>query len=92
LLGIEDDTGSIDVGKCADLLIHDQSPLEDFKLLFGTGAMRLNDETASVEWQRCLRYTIKGGVVYDTAELLADVRALVKDSWAGDPEAPADVR
>jgi imidazolonepropionase-like amidohydrolase len=34
LLGIEDETGSVDVGKRADLLIHDKSPLEDFKLLF----------------------------------------------------------
>jgi len=86
LLGIDDDTGSIDVQKRADLLIHDQNPLTDFKLLFGTGAMRLNDDTAKVEWQRCLRTTIKSGVVYDTAELLADVRKMVKDSWAEDPD------
>ncbi|MEN5161494.1 amidohydrolase family protein [Achromobacter spanius] len=86
LLGIDDDTGSIDVQKRADLLIHDQNPLTDFKLLFGTGAMRLNDDTAKVEWKRCLQTTIKSGVVYDTAQLLADVRAMVRDSWADDPD------
>ncbi|MCY1366759.1 hypothetical protein D9M69_536650 [compost metagenome] len=86
LLGIDDDTGSIDVQKRADLLIHNQNPLTDFKLLFGTGAMRLNDETAQVEWQRCLETTIKSGVVYDTAELLADVRGMVQGSWADDPD------
>ncbi|HUB46090.1 MAG TPA: amidohydrolase family protein [Acetobacteraceae bacterium] len=86
LLGIGDETGSVEVGKAADLLIHDHNPLSDFKLLYGTGAMRLNDETRRVEWHRGLRYTIKGGVVYDVAELLADVRALVEKSYAEAPE------
>jgi imidazolonepropionase-like amidohydrolase len=92
LLGIEDDAGSVDVGKRADLLVHDQNPLEDFKLLFGTGAMRLNDDTGKVEWQRSLKWTIKGGVVYDAAQLLADVRELVKGSWEGDPDGPPHAR
>jgi hypothetical protein len=46
--------------------------------------MRLNDETNKVEWHRGLKYTIKDGVIYDTEELLADVRALVKASWESD--------
>ena len=71
-------------GKRADLLVHDHNPLQDFKLLYGTGAMRLNEADNSVEWHRALRYTIKDGVVYDTAELLADVRELVRESWAED--------
>lgn len=82
LLGIEADCGSVEVGKRADLLVHDQNPLEDFKLLYGTGAMRLNDDTQSVEWQRALRHTIAGGICYDTAELLADVRTMVAASHA----------
>ena len=92
LLGVEDDAGSVDVGKRADLLVHDQNPLEDFKLLFGTGAMRLNDTTGKVEWQRSLKWTIKGGVVYDTEQLLADVREMVKGSWEGDPDGPPHAR
>jgi imidazolonepropionase len=77
LVGLADEIGSVDVGKKADLLIHDHNPLEDFKMLYGTGAMRLNDATGKVEWQRALALTIKDGVVYDTAELLADVRRIV---------------
>ena len=89
LLGIEDDTGSIDLGKRADLLVHHCNPLEDFKLLYGTGAMRLNDDTGEVEWRRSLQYTIRSGIVYDTEELLADVRAMVDASWEdGDDERP----
>jgi imidazolonepropionase len=92
LLGVDGDTGTVDVGRRADLLVHDQNPLEDFKLLYGTGAMRLNDETGQVEWKRSLRHTIKGGVVYDTEQLLADVRELVKGSWEGDPDGPPHAR
>jgi imidazolonepropionase len=46
--------------------------------------MRFNDATNAVEWHRGLKYTIKDGIIYDTEELLADVRALVKASWESD--------
>ena len=36
------------------------------------------------EWHRALRYTIKDGVIYDTEELLADVRELVARSFGED--------
>ncbi len=88
LLDLEDEVGSIEVGKAADLLVHDQNPLADFKLLYATGAMRLNQETNTVEWPRALRYTIRNGVVYDVEELLADIRAMVADSRAASPELP----
>ena len=78
LLGLEGEIGIVDVGYCADLLIHDNNPLADFKTLYGTGAMRLDDADGTVGWTRALRFTIRGGVVYDTAELLADVRDIVK--------------
>lgn len=86
LVGLSDEIGSVEVGKRADLLVHEHNPLSDFKLLYGTGAMRLNDDTRQVEWHRALRYTIKGGVIYDVDELLADVRSLVAQSYADAPE------
>ncbi len=87
LVGLADEIGSIEIGKRADLLVHDHNPLTDFKLLYGTGAMRLNDATRQTEWHRALRYTIKDGVIYDTGELLADVRELVAKSFAEEPAA-----
>nr|WP_210324146.1 amidohydrolase family protein [Azorhizobium oxalatiphilum] len=77
LLGIADDTGSLEIGKRADILIHRSNPLNDFKLLYGTGAVRLNDETQAVQWERSLETIVKGGLIYDPAELLADVEAMV---------------
>ncbi len=78
LLGLQDEIGVIDIGRAADLLVHDANPLADFKLLYGTGAMRLNEETADTDWSSVLRYTIRDGVIYDVAELLADVREMVR--------------
>ena len=83
LCGLDEEIGSLEVGKRADILIHDVNPLTDFKLLYGTGALRLNEERNTGEYVRGLRTTIADGVVYDTAELLADVRALVAESWEG---------
>ncbi|WP_260929473.1 amidohydrolase family protein [Novosphingobium sp. 9] len=78
LMGLGDEIGVIDVGRVADLLVHDVNPLADFKQLYGTGAMRLDDENGGgTVWQRALRYTIREGLVYDVAELLADVRDMV---------------
>ncbi|MEC7760638.1 MAG: amidohydrolase family protein [Pseudomonadota bacterium] len=86
LLGVGDHTGTIAPGMDADILVHDHDPLEDLKYLYGTGAMRLNDDTRKTEWHRGIKYTIKGGVIYDVAELLSDVRDMVRDSFEGAEE------
>ena len=77
LLGIDGDTGSVEIGKSADLLVLDENPLDDFKLFYGTGALRLNDDTGKPEWRRALRHTVRAGLVFDVEELLADIRAMV---------------
>jgi len=83
LMGLTEETGTVATGKCADLLVHQENPLEDLKYLYGTGALRLNDDKGRTEWRRGLQYTIRNGVVYDPAELLADVREIVARSWDG---------
>jgi imidazolonepropionase-like amidohydrolase len=77
LLGIDSDTGSIQVGKKADLIIVDENPLANFKVLYGTGHRKLNRETGAMEVTGGIRYTIKDGIVFDAKRLLADVRELV---------------
>lgn len=70
--------GSIQVGKKADMIIVDENPIHNMKVLYGTGAIKLNDETQQVERVGGVRWTIKDGVVYDAFKLRADVRQMVR--------------
>jgi imidazolonepropionase-like amidohydrolase len=70
--------GIIRPGLLADMVIVDQNPLQNFKVLYGTGAVKLNDETGKVERVGGIKYTIKDGIVYDSKKLLADVAAMVE--------------
>lgn len=70
--------GIVRPGLLADLIIVDQNPLQNFKVLFGTGAVRLNDQTGKPERVGGVRYTIKDGIVYDAKQLLADVAEMVR--------------
>ncbi|CAN5708189.1 hypothetical protein BH09PSE5_BH09PSE5_36710 [soil metagenome] len=82
LLGVDHEVGTIEVGKYADLLVHRMNPLDEFKGLYGTGAIRLNDDTRQVERHHALEYTIKNGIIFDPEELLADVREIAAASYA----------
>jgi imidazolonepropionase-like amidohydrolase len=74
--------GVVREGLLADMVIVDQNPLENFKVLYGTGAVRLNDETRRAERVGGVRWTIKDGVVYDAKKLLEDVAAMVEKQKA----------
>ena len=75
--GQEIQFGVVRPGLLADLLIVDENPLENLKVLYGTGAVRLDDATGQPKRVGGVRYTIKDGIVYDAKQLLADVRAMV---------------
>ena len=75
--GLEPSFGMIRPGLKADLVVIDQNPLENLKVLYGTGAVRLNDDTGKVERIGGIKYTIKDGIIYDAKKLLADVREMV---------------
>jgi hypothetical protein len=90
LLGMEEEIGSIEVGKQADMVIVDENPLANFKVLYGTGAIRLDDETGEVGRVGGVRWTVVNGVVYDARELLADVRGIVADAKEREKNAGED--
>ncbi|SMQ73726.1 Amidohydrolase family protein [Altererythrobacter xiamenensis] len=76
--GSEPPFGSIKEGKLADLVIVPGNPLANLKVLYGTGHVRLNRESNTLETQGGVRWTIKDGVVYDARALLADVAEMVE--------------
>ncbi|MDX2057918.1 MAG: amidohydrolase family protein [Gemmatimonadales bacterium] len=80
LLGLGAQTGTVQVGKEADLVVVDGDPLHNLKVFYGTRAVRLNDRTKRVERYGGVRWTIKDGVVFDAPGLLQDVAAMVSEA------------
>lgn len=78
-LGMADEIGTVEVGKLADMIILEENPLTDIKLLYGTGAIRLNENNEVVR-KGGIKYTIKDGVVYDAKRLLEDVKRMVREA------------
>ncbi|TCO77707.1 amidohydrolase family protein [Chromatocurvus halotolerans] len=84
--------GLIQEGLLADLVIVEENPLENFKVLYGTGAVKLNDETRRPERIGGVKYTIKDGIVYDARQLLADVARMVETAKQADAEGSAEAK
>ena len=70
--------GVVRPGLLADLVIVPEDPVANLKVLYGTGAVRLNEQTGKAERVGGVKYTIKDGIVYDARKLLADVARMVE--------------
>ncbi len=86
LLNMADTIGSIEPGKKADVVLVGENPVANFKVLYGTGHMRLDRATNTLEQVGGVRYTIKNGVVYDASLMLEQVRAMVAAAKAASAE------
>jgi imidazolonepropionase-like amidohydrolase len=75
--GLEPQFGLVRVGMLADLVIVPENPLQNFKTLYGTGFVRLNERTNTAETVGGVRWTIKDGIVFDAHALLASVATQV---------------
>ena len=76
-LGLADQIGSIEIGKSADFIIIEENPLNNLKVLYGTGAIKLTEENKVVRVGG-VKHTIRQGVVYDAKQLLKEVKAMVE--------------
>ena len=68
--------GAIRPGYTADLLVLTANPLDDFKVMYGTGATRQGPDGRVVH-EKAIKYTIRAGVVMDSQALLGDVQNMV---------------
>ena len=84
-LGTKPDFGIIAPGYLADLIIVSENPLSNFKVLYGTGAVRVNRNNEP-ERVGGIKYTIKDGIVYDAKKLLKDVEDMVNKAKIEDGE------
>jgi hypothetical protein len=88
LVGMEDEIGSLVPGKKADLVLVAENPLQNFKVLYGTGHMKLNRDTGQLERVGGVSYTIRDGIVFDAKALLADVRTMVAEQRRRETDQP----
>ena len=79
-LGMDDEIGTVEVGKRADLVLVGANPLENLKVLYGTGAVHFDRDARELRRAGGIRYTIKDGIVYDARQLLDDVRQMVREA------------
>src|SRR5262245_14898081 len=75
--------GLVREGYLADMVIVDQNPLQNFKVLYANGTIRLNDKTGRVERVGGIKWTVKDGIAYDAKKLAADVQAIVERQKRG---------
>ena len=82
--GTKTEFGIVRPGMLADLVFVDQNPVENLKVLYGTGWMRVNDTTGAVDRVGGIKYVMKDGILYDAKKLLRDVELMVQQAKAAE--------
>lgn len=75
------DLGLVQTGYTADLLLVQGNPLENLRFLYAFGA--LDSDSGERVRRGGIRYTIRGGVVFDNAVLIDEVLEMVRESREG---------
>lgn len=79
-LGLDDDYGTVQVGKVADLAIVDGNPLNNLKVLYAVGHLRYNPQAKRIERVGGVTHTIRGGVVFDAVQMRERIKQMVRQA------------
>jgi imidazolonepropionase-like amidohydrolase len=79
--------GVIRPGYLADLVVLSANPLENLKVLYGIGVVRVSSDGKEIR-ESGVKYTIRDGVVIDSQALLRDIRQMVQQSKISPPTHP----
>ena len=77
--GLGIDFGLIKPGMLADLVVVEENPVHNLKVLYGTGTTKLDEDGNPIRVGG-VKYTIKDGIIYDAKRLLADVARMVAEA------------
>jgi len=84
-LGNHELAKGVSQGAPADLAIVDGNPLDNFKVMYGTGINKYSEDGLTVTRGGGVRWTIKNGVVFDCRKLLRDVEEYVESQGEKTP-------
>ena len=80
LMGLENELGRVRQGYLADLILVDENPLANLKMLYPTGVLDIQDGKTVVRGG--IKWTIKDGIVYETPRLMREVKDIVAEARA----------
>jgi len=78
-LGLKNLAGGVRKGVTADLAIVNGNPLDNFKVMYGAGLEKFSEDQTKKVLGGGVKWTIKGGVVFDAQALLRDVEDYVRE-------------
>ena len=76
-MGLDHLVGGVQKGFTADIAIVDGNPLNNFKVMYGTGVQKYSEDKTKMVEAGGVRWTIKAGILYDAKGLLRDVETYV---------------
>ena len=78
-MGLDHLAGGVQKGFTADIAIVDGNPLDNFKVMYGTGVTRYSEDRTRMVQGGGVKWTIKAGTLYDAKALLRDVEEYVTE-------------